>query len=348
MINSPNRNSKLKVGIVGVGYWGPNLVRNFNNIEGCDVDAICDLDQRNLDNIKRLCPEVSTFHDFDTMIDSGIDAVVIATPTATHFGLAKRALEKGIHVFVEKPLTVESTESQQLIEIAKENNLVLFVGHIFLHSAPVQKLRELIASGELGNIHYISCKRLNLGPVRTDVSSLYDLATHDISIVLHLLGVQPTSVSCQGLDHLKEGIHDVVNLTMNFPGNRLGMVHCSWLDPRKERLITVVGDKKMAIYDDLSQEKIRVYDKGINKHSKSGDLADFQLSYRHGDMYSPWIDQQEPLKTECSEFIRCIQTGEVPKTDGQNGLAVVEVLEAANESLKLDGAPVEIDSKIVV
>ncbi|MEM7783778.1 MAG: Gfo/Idh/MocA family oxidoreductase [Planctomycetota bacterium] len=338
----------LKVGIVGVGYWGPNLVRNFNSLTNCQVEMICDLDPSNLGNILKLYPEVKTTENFDELIDSGVNAIVIATPTATHFGLAKKALMKGIHVFVEKPLTVESDESQELIELAESRGLTLFVGHIFLHSAPVKKLRELIASGELGNIHYISCKRLNLGPVRSDVSSLYDLATHDISIVLHLLGVQPMSVSCQGLDHLKKGIHDVVNLTMNFPGNRMGMVHCSWLDPRKERLITVVGDKKMAIYDDLSQEKIRVYDKGVNKHSKSGDLADFQLSYRHGDMYSPWIDQQEPLRTECSDFIECIRTSQTPKTDGQNGLAVVEVLEAANESLQLAGAPVAIESRIVV
>ena len=282
------------------------------------------------------------------MIESEqLDGVVIATPTATHFGLAKKALNAGLHVFVEKPLTVESSESEELIALADSKNLVLFVGHIFLHSAPVMKLRELIASGELGEISYISCKRLNLGPVRTDVSSLFDLATHDISIVLHLLGQQPESVCCSGLDHLNDGIHDVVNLTMKFPNNKMGMVHCSWLDPRKERVLTVVGDKKMAIYDDLSLEKIKVYDKGVNMHSKSGELADFQLSYRHGDMYSPWLQQQEPLRSECSEFVRCIIEGDTPRTDGINGLAVVEVLEAANESLMLNGAPISIDSKIV-
>ncbi len=337
-----------KIGIIGVGYWGPNLVRNFDSIGDCEVVSICDLDVDNIRNIKSRYPEVNEYSDVDRMIESEqLDGVVIATPTATHFGLAKKALNAGLHVFVEKPLTVESSESEELIALADSKNLVLFVGHIFLHSAPVMKLRELIASGELGEISYISCKRLNLGPVRTDVSSLFDLATHDISIVLHLLGQQPESVCCSGLDHLNDGIHDVVNLTMKFPNNKMGMVHCSWLDPRKERVLTVVGDKKMAIYDDLSLEKIKVYDKGVNMHSKSGELADFQLSYRHGDMYSPWLQQQEPLRSECSEFVRCIIEGDTPRTDGINGLAVVEVLEAANESLMLNGAPISIDSKIV-
>ena len=339
---------KTKIGIIGVGYWGPNLVRNFDSVGECEVVAICDLDPNNISNIKARYPHIKDYSDVDQMIESNqLDGVVIATPTATHFHLAEKALNAGLHVFVEKPLTVASAESEELIALAEKNGLVLFVGHIFLHSSPVMKLRELIASGELGEISYISCKRLNLGPVRTDVSSLYDLATHDISIVLHLLGQQPESVCCSGLDHLKDGIHDVVNLTMKFPNNKMGMVHCSWLDPRKERVLTVVGDKKMAVYDDLSLEKIKVYDKGVSMHSKSGDFADFQLSYHHGDMYSPWLQQQEPLRCECNEFVRCIIEGKTPRTDGMNGLAVVEVLEAANESLESNGSPVLIQSRVV-
>ena len=338
-----------KIGIIGVGYWGPNLVRNFDSIPDCEIVSICDLDEGNLDNITNRYPYVNRYNDFDDMLArEDLDGVVIATPTATHYGLAKKALESGLHVFVEKPLTVESRESQELIDIAAARGLVVFVGHIFLHSAPVMKLRELIASGELGEISYISCKRLNLGPVRSDVSALYDLATHDISIVLHLLGQQPSTVCCQGLDHIKDGVHDVINLSMKFPNNKMGMVHCSWLDPRKERVITVVGDQKMAVYDDLGEEKIRIYDKGVNVHSKSGELAEFQLSYRHGDMYSPWIKQQEPLRSECSEFVRCIVESDTPRTDGVNGLQVVEVLEAANESLMNDGTPVPLESSIVI
>ncbi len=338
-----------KIGIIGVGYWGPNLVRNFESLPNCEVVAICDLDPANIDNITKRYPRVNDYDNIDAMFgQEDLDAVVIATPTATHHGLAKRALEAGLHVFVEKPLTVTSEQSQELIDIAAAKGLIVFVGHIFLHSAPVQKLRELIASGELGEISYISCRRLNLGPVRSDVSALYDLATHDISIVLHLLGQQPVDVNCQGLDYIKDNVHDVVNLTMKFPNNKMGMIHCSWLDPRKERVITVVGDQKMAVYDDLGEEKIRIYDKGVNLHSKSGELAEFKLSYRHGDMYSPWFKQGEPLKTECSEFVRCIIEGDTPRTDGVNGLQVVEVLEAANESLLNNGCSISIDSKIVV
>ena len=336
-----------KIGIIGVGYWGPNLVRNFDNISDCEIVSICDLDPANIKNITGRYPYVKSYSDVDEMFaNEDLDGVVIATPTATHYGLAKKALELGLNVFVEKPLTVTSEESQDLIRIANAKGLVIFVGHIFLHSAPVMKLRELIVSGELGEISYISARRLNLGPVRNDVSALYDLATHDISIILHLLGQQPSTVCCQGVDRIKPDIHDVVNLTMKFPNNKMGIVHCSWLDPRKERVITVVGDKKMAVYDDLGEEKIRIYDKGVNVHSKSGEFAEFQLSYRHGDMHSPWINQSEPLKSECSEFVRCIVEGDTPRTDGVNGLEVVEVLEAANASLMNNGEPVTVDSKV--
>jgi predicted dehydrogenase len=231
------------------------------------------------------------------------------------------------------------------VEMANQRNRTLFVGHVFLHSSPVRKLRQLIESDELGNINYISSRRLNLGPVRKDVSALYDLAPHDISMMLYLLGQTPLSVSCAGFDRLNPGIHDVCNLTMLFEGNRMGMIHVSWLDPRKERVLTVVGDKKMAVYDDLEQEKIKVYDKGIDKPADfSGDYADFQLAYRYGGSYSPYIQEREPLKAECAEFLRCIADGDVPVTDGINGLSVVEILEAANQSLHRGGHPIELDS----
>ncbi|MGI9470280.1 MAG: Gfo/Idh/MocA family protein, partial [Rubripirellula sp.] len=234
---------------------------------------------------------------------------------------------------------------RELVDVAARRNRTLFVGHVFLHSSPVTKLREMIESDELGAINYISSRRLNLGPVRKDVSALYDLAPHDISMMLYLLGQKPTSVTCTGFDRLNPGIHDVCNLSMSFEGNRMGMIHVSWLDPRKERVLTVVGDKKMVVYDDLEQEKIKVFDKGIDKPSStSGDFADFQLSYRHGGSYSPFIKEREPLKAECSEFIRCIDEGDIPLTDGVNGLHVVEVLEAAHQSLMQGGQPVEIAS----
>ena len=234
-----------KIGIIGVGYWGPNLVRNFDNISDCEIVSICDLDPANIKNITGRYPYVKSYSDVDEMFaNEDLDGVVIATPTATHYGLAKKALELGLNVFVEKPLTVTSEESQDLIRIANAKGLVIFVGHIFLHSAPVMKLRELIVSGELGEISYISARRLNLGPVRNDVSALYDLATHDISIILHLLGQQPSTVCCQGVDRIKPDIHDVVNLTMKFPNNKMGIVHCSWLDREKSESLQSSATKK--------------------------------------------------------------------------------------------------------
>lgn len=338
----------IRVGIIGLGYWGPNLVRCFSDLENCKVTAVCDQNQDQLLRIKNRFPHVYPGESIDELLDRDlVDAVVIATPTATHFDLAMKALGHDLHVFVEKPLAKTSAQCRKLVETASERNRVLFVGHVFLHSSPVQTLKNLVDSNELGHINYISSRRLNLGPVRKDVSALYDLAPHDISMMLHLLGQKPYSVSCSGFDHLNPGIHDVCNLTMMFDGNRMGMVHVSWLDPRKERVLTVVGDKRMAVYDDLEQEKIKIFDKGIDKPmSTSGDFADFQLSYRYGGSYSPYIKEQEPLKAECSEFIRCIADGDVPLTDGINGLHVVEVLEAADISLRSGGQPVELSQLV--
>lgn len=331
----------IRVGIVGVGYWGPNLVRCFSEIPGCKVSAICDKSPDQLTRIQDRYPQVVAFDDIDQMLASGIvDAIILATPTRTHFDLAMRALEHGLHVLVEKPLAETSEQCRQMMAAAEQNSRVLFVGHVFLHSSPVQKLRELIAEGELGRINYISSRRLNLGPVRKDVSALYDLATHDISMMLYLMGCSPHMVSCCGVDILKPGNHDVCNLTMHFPDNRMGMVHVSWLDPRKERVLTVVGDRKMAVYDDLDQEKIKVFDKGVVSPPETGDFAEFQFSYRHGGSYSPYLNEKEPLKAECLDFIRCIQKSQPPVTGGQNGMEVVEVLEAAHRSLLANGAPV--------
>ncbi|MCU0721961.1 MAG: Gfo/Idh/MocA family oxidoreductase [Pirellula sp.] len=338
----------IRVGIIGLGYWGPNLVRCFSDLENCKVTAVCDQSCDQLLRIKNRFPGVYPVESFDELLDRDlVDAVVIATPTATHFDLAMKSLEHDLHVFVEKPLAKTSAQCRKLVEKAGERNRVLFVGHVFLHSSPVKKLKDMIDSDELGRINYISSRRLNLGPVRKDVSALYDLAPHDISMMLHLLGQQPYSVSCSGFDRLNPGIHDVCNLTMMFEGNRMGMVHVSWLDPRKERVLTVVGEKRMAVYDDLEQEKIKIFDKGIDKPaSTTGDFAEFQLSYRYGGSYSPYIKEQEPLKAECSEFIRCIVDGDIPLTDGVNGLNVVEVLEAADISLRSGGQPVEISQLI--
>ncbi|QEG38985.1 Gfo/Idh/MocA family protein [Roseimaritima ulvae] len=336
----------VRIGIVGLGYWGPNLVRCFSDLEDCKVTAVCDQNYDQLLRIKDRFPSVYPIESFDALLERDlVDAVVIATPTATHFELTMKALQRDLHVFVEKPLAQTAAQCRTLVETAGQRNRSLFVGHVFLHSSPVIKLRELVASGELGSINYISSRRLNLGPVRKDVSALYDLAPHDISMMMYLLDQQPVSVTCSGFDRLNPGIHDVCNLSMQFEGNRMGMIHVSWLDPRKERVLTVVGDKQMAVYDDLEQEKIKIFDKGIDRPAAStGDFADFQLAYRYGGSYSPFVQEQEPLKAECAEFLRCIREGDVPVTDGVNGLQVVEVLEAAHLSLHNGGHPIEVAS----
>lgn len=336
----------IRVGIVGFGYWGPNIVRCFSDLPGAKLTAVCDKSLDRLKQIKERYPAVQAFDDFDQLLAADlVDALVIATPTASHFVLAQKALNRGLHVMVEKPLAETTEQCRDLIMLAEAKNRTLFVGHVFLHSSPVIKLREMVAEGELGRINYISSRRLNLGPVRKDVNALFDLATHDISMMLYLLGDRPIRVSCSGIDLLQPGNHDVCNLTMHFPENRMGMIHVSWIDPRKERVLTVVGDRKMAVYDDLEQEKIKIYDKGIVAPPATGDFADFQISYRYGGSYSPFINEREPLKAECADFIHCIAEKKTPLTDGENGLAVVEVLEAANQSLREHGTPIAIGSE---
>ncbi len=333
----------IRVGVIGLGYWGPNLVRCFNELSDCKVTMVCDTDFDRLTKLTDRFPGIIPTENVNNVLFGGrVDAVVVATPTRTHHELASAALAQGLHTFVEKPLATSSSECLDLIQRAAAKQCQLFVGHVFLHSAPVMKLRELIVSGELGDVCYLSSTRLNLGPVRHDVNSLWDLAPHDVAIALHLLGDQPTSVTCSGLAHLSPGVHDVCNLTMHFEGNRMSIVHVSWLDPHKKRVMTVVGSKKMAVYDDLEQEKIKVYNKGVDAPSHSADFGEFQFSYRYGDSYSPWLHESEPLKAECAEFIRCIVEGDRPLTDGQNGLQVVQVLEAAEQSLGLSGGCVKL------
>jgi predicted dehydrogenase len=334
----------LRIGIIGLGYWGPNLVRCFQEFPDCQVVYLCDRDAARLADMSGRFPDIIGTNDTSEVLNRDrIDAVVIATPTKTHYQLAKQALSQGIHTFVEKPLATSREECAELIDLAEANGCVLFVGHVFLYSAAVTKLKEIISGGELGEICYISSTRLNLGPVRRDVNALWDLAPHDISIILELIGESPTSVTCSGLAYLDENIHDVCNLTMQFPNNRMGMVHVSWLDPHKRRVMTIVGNKKMAVYDDIQPlEKIRIYDNGVETQPFSSSFGEFLYSYRYGDIHSPRIKEVEPLKAEARGFVDSIMSGTRPKTDGWNGLHVVEVIEAADRSLRESGGHVSI------
>jgi predicted dehydrogenase len=311
------------------------LARVFGSLGDCRVTAICDRNTQRLRHYSELFPDALATVESDDLLDRDVvDAVVIATPTITHYALAAQALTLGIHTFVEKPLATTSAECEELIDLGRANQAVLFVGHVFIYSAPVTKLKDLVASGELGDLYYISSSRLNLGPVRHDVNALWDLAPHDVSIMLELMDDPPVSVSCSGLAHLNDRVHDVCSLTLQFSNKRMGIIHVSWLDPHKKRVMTIVGSKKMAVYDDLDPlEKIKVYDHGIDAPPYTDSFGDFRVSYRYGDTYSPRLVEVEPLKAECQNFIQSIMDGSIPRTNGHNGLEVVRVIEAANVSL---------------
>ncbi|MHC4179026.1 MAG: Gfo/Idh/MocA family protein [Planctomycetota bacterium] len=337
----------IRVGIIGVGYWGPNLVRSFDSLRDCQVAAVCDRDVNRLKQICETFPAARLTTDATELLNHDLDAVVIATPTNTHYSLAKEALERGLHTFAEKPLATNSGQCQELIRLADRRGAVLFVGHVFLYSAPVAKLKELVSNGELGELCYISSSRLNLGPVRQDVNALWDLAPHDVSIILDLMGAMPQSVSCSGLAYLNDSVHDVCSLTLHFEDKKMGIVHVSWLDPRKRRVMTIVGSKRMAVYDDIEPlEKIKIYDRGIDAPTYTDSFGEFQYSYRYGDTYSPRLVEKEPLKIECRSFIDCIVKGVRPKTDGQNGLQVVRVIHAADRSLRDSGARIPVEQSV--
>jgi predicted dehydrogenase len=294
--------------------------------------------------MQSLYPGVSTTTEFDKVInDNEIDAIVIATPVRFHFEMAKKSLESGKHTFIEKPMASSVAECRELIEIAEKNNLTIIVGHTFIYSPPVRKVKEIIDHGSLGDIQYISARRLNLGLFQTDINVTWDLAPHDISIILYVLGKAPLSVNCQGKAHVNPDIEDVTSMTLNFANGGFATIQSSWLDPNKIREMTFVGGKRMLVYNDLEPaESIKIYDKRVETPPYYDTFAEFHYSYHYGDMYSPYLKQYEPLKKECQHFLDCIKTGEKPESSGYEGLRVVQILEAASESLKREGAKVEI------
>jgi predicted dehydrogenase len=333
------------VAVVGLGYWGPNWVRNFYQAQCARRVIACDLDPKRRSHISGLYSGVETTSSFqDVLDDPDVEGMVIATPVSMHYPMAKRALEADKSVLVEKPLATSTAEASSLVRIARERGKTLMVGHTFEYSSPVLKIRDIISSGELGEIFYISSVRANLGLFQRDVNVAWDLATHDIAIILMLLGGRvPESVSCQGESHYNKGIEDVALLTLKFPRNVIAFIHVSWLDPDKIRRTTIVGSKKMLVYDDTAtQEKIRIYDKGVTAQPYYDTFGEFQFSYRYGDIQIPRIEEKEPLRQECDHFVECIRNGETPKTDGLSGLRVVSVLEAASASLKNGGATIAI------
>ncbi len=334
----------LNIAVVGCGYWGPNLIRNFGSLSECKVKLVCDADADRLAYIKELNPSVETTSEFDNLVKNGdIDAIVIATPVHLHFGMARKSLQAGKHTFIEKPMACSSEECEKLIELAEKQKLTLMVGHTFIFSTPVKKVREIVASGELGEIQYVSSRRLNLGLFQKDINVAWDLAPHDISIIVHVLGEDPLSVNCQGKSHFTDGIEDVTNMTLNFTNGAFATIQSSWLDPNKVREMMFIGKKKMLVYDDIEPiEKIKIYDKRVETPPHYDSFGEFQYSYHYGDMYSPYLKLVEPLKTECLHFLDCIKNGEKSESSGWEGLEVVRILEAASVSLKNGGGKVEI------
>jgi len=332
----------VSVGVVGCGYWGPLLIRNFRDVPNCNLKAVCDASDARLKHIKRLYPEVATVPDWERFLtDFELDAIVIATPVKFHHALAQKSLLAGKHTFIEKPMAASSAECENLIEIAESKGLVLMVDHTFLFSSAVRKIAELVRAGDIGDIRYINSRRLNLGLFQKDINVAWDLAPHDISIILHVLGEPPIAVNCQGNAHVTPAVEDVTNISLTFRQKRFATIQSSWLEPRKVREMTIVGSRRMIVYDDLqTHEKIKVYDVRVERPPHYDTFAEFQYSYHYGDSYIPHLNQEEPLKEVCRHFIDCIETGAQPVSGGREGLELVRILEAASTSLKANGAAV--------
>jgi predicted dehydrogenase len=332
----------IGIGVVGAGYWGPKHIRNFHEIPNARVAMVADLSRQHLADIEEQYRDIYTTTDFGEMLRSTeVDAVVIATPVSTHGRLSRDALLAGKHVLVEKPLAASSVEAIELVALAAERALVLMAGHTFLYSPPVVMLRDMVEGGELGAVYYLHSQRLNLGLFQQDINVLWDLAPHDLSILIYVLGMDPIAIGARAGAHVRSGIEDVAYLDLLFPNNVTAAVHVSWLDPDKVRRLTLVGSKKMVVYDDVAPvEKIRIYDRGVNLPISSLDASD--LSYRYGGISIPVVSGQEPLRLQGEHFLECIETGEIPRSDGVQGLRVVQALEAAGVSLARGGVKVQL------
>ncbi len=334
--------SSLVLGVVGYGYWGPNLVRNLFSINNVHVKYLCDSDESKLSRAKKQYPHIYCVSSIDSILnDDSVNAVLIATPIKTHYSLAKACLLRDKHVFVEKPLACSSSEVKELTELAKQQGVQLMVGHTFEYSPAVLKIKEIIDSGEIGTVQYIDSYRVNLGLFQSDNSVIWDLAPHDISIINLLLSSSPVSVHAHGGSFVKKGVHDVANMTIHFENGVMAHVVVSWLAPCKLRRATIIGTKKMIIYDDIeAEEKIKIYDKGVSFSNE--DVALSKFIYRTGGVYSPKVMNHEPLYLELSHFVDCVLNNKTPRSDGNNALQVVRVLEAAALSLKEEGRKVKL------
>jgi predicted dehydrogenase len=333
----------VRVGVVGVGYWGPNLVRNLVEHEGAEVAYVCDRDQAALDRVTRRFPWLRTTTAYDLMLGGNeVDAIAIATPVSTHGFLARDALRAGKHVLVEKPLAASAAEALDLLELARRRDLVLMPGHTFLYSPPVNLVREYIASGELGEIFFISTSRVNLGLHQPDVSVAWDLAPHDFSILRYWLGERPTTVNAISRCCIIPSVPDIAFVNLGFPSGTIAHVELSWLAPSKLRRTTVVGSRKMVVYDDTSSEPVRLFDSGAALRDPQS-FGEYRMTYRTGSIISPRVEPIEPLLVEVGDFVQSVRTGCAPRSNAELGLDVVLTIEAAERSLAAGGVPVDVE-----
>ena len=336
---------RIRIGVIGCGHWGPNHIRNFSAVPGVEVAGAADSDTQRLGAVARTYPIVPMSADPHQLVnDPDIDALVIATPAGTHYDLAKAAMIAGKDVLCEKPLAVSSRQCRELVDIAESEGRILMVGHVFLFNPGVRKLRELIQDGKVGRVYYAHATRTNLGPIRQDVNAAWDLASHDVSTLNCLFGSPPLRVSASGGRFLQRDIEDVVFLSLQYPKGVLANIHVSWMNPKKVRELTVVGDKTMVVWNDLAPEgPVRVYDKGVLQEPYYDTFGEFQLSVREGDIAIPRVRMTEPLRLQADHFIECVQQRRQPISDGRTGLDVVRTLEAVDASLAQYGASIALE-----
>lgn len=341
--------SAITIGIIGCGYWGPNLLRNFAENEGARLRWMCDLDEQRLTAMGRRYPSAETTRDYKKMLgDSELSAVVIATPVATHHNFAREALLAGKHVLIEKPFTASAREAQELIELAERERLILMVDHTFIYTGAVRKIKEMVESNELGELLYFDSTRVNLGLFQNDINVVWDLAPHDLSIMDYIIGREPVALTATGSCHIERGIENIAYVMLKFTDEFIAHFHFNWLSPVKIRRTLIAGSRKMVVYDDIEPtEKIRVYDSGVTTN-RSADEVDREtayktlVSYRTGDVWVPKLDSTEALRYVCQEFLDAMREGRAPLTDGRAGLRVVRLLEAAQESINQGGRLVEV------
>lgn len=331
------------IAVVGIGNWGANLVRTFNQLDSLYLG--CDMDQKKLARMRKLYQNVKFTDSFDEVVnDEKVEGVVIAAPSPFHFELAKKALSKDKAVYIEKPMALNARDAEELVSIADKKKLPLMVGHLLKYHPAVHRLKDMIDKNELGDIHYIYSQRVNLGTIRKDENALWSFAPHDISIALYLLGDDIDTISARGGCYLQKGVEDVVFVSIQYKDRKMANIQVSWLDPYKERKFTIVGSKKMVTFDDMQNtEKLKIYDKGVNQEPGYESYGDY-LTLRFGDIHIPKIDMTEPLKLECQHFIECVKDKKHPFTDGEEGVKVVKILEKAQQSLDNNGAPVKFNS----